>query len=113
MRVVKFSEARNGLKKVIDRVVADADIAVIKRRDAPDAVLMSLDTFNSMMETVHLLKSPANAAHLTKSIAQLRAVKKTPRSGSTNLAEFFARSPIRGSGLKIPRAKERIRPVRL
>ena len=79
MRVVNFSEARNGLKKIIDSVVADADFAVISRRDAPDAVLMSLDTFNSMMETVHLLKSPANAAHLAKSIAQLRSGKKRVR----------------------------------
>jgi len=34
---------------------------------------MSLDQFNSMMETVHLLKSPANAAHLTRSIGQYRS----------------------------------------
>ena len=79
MQVVNFSEARNGLKKIIDKVVADADFAVISRRDAPDAVLMSLDTFNSMMETVYLLKSPANAAHLAKSIAQLRKGKKKVR----------------------------------
>jgi antitoxin YefM len=42
------------------------------RRDAPDAVVMSLDTFNRLMETVHLLKSPANAAHLARSIEQFR-----------------------------------------
>ena len=45
---------------------------VITRHDAPDAVLMSLDTFNSLLETVHLLKSPANAAHLARSIEQFR-----------------------------------------
>jgi antitoxin YefM len=73
MRVINFSEARNNLKKVIDQVVRDADYTVIVRRDAPDAVLMSLDTFNSLMETVHLLKSPANAAHLARSIEQYRA----------------------------------------
>jgi antitoxin YefM len=33
---------------------------------------MSLDTFNRLMETVHLLKSPANAAHLARSIEQFR-----------------------------------------
>lgn len=75
MRVVNFSEARNNLKAVIDGVVEDADYAVIARRDAPDAVVMSLATFNSMMETVHLLKSPANAAHLNRSIEQLRKGK--------------------------------------
>ena len=73
MRVINFSEARSGLKRVIDQVVADADYTVISRRDAPDAVLMSLDTFNSLLETVHLLKSPANAAHLARSIEQYRA----------------------------------------
>jgi antitoxin YefM len=80
MRVISFSDARNSLKKVIDQVVDDADVAVISRRDAPDAVLMSLDTFNSWMETVHLLKTPANAAHLEKSIQQLRKGRTKPRS---------------------------------
>lgn len=80
MRVVNFSEARSKLKQVIDRVVEDADYAVIARRDAPDAVLMSLDTFNSMMETVHLLKTPANAAHLARSIEQLRKGKLKKRN---------------------------------
>lgn len=70
MYAVNFSEARNNLKGLLDRVVNDADYALISRRDAPDAVVMSLDSFNSLMETVHLLKSPANAAHLAKSIEQ-------------------------------------------
>ena len=70
MRVINFSEARNKLKNVLDQVVNDADYTVISRRDADDAVVMSLDQFNSLMETVHLLKSPANAVHLEKSIKQ-------------------------------------------
>ena len=75
MRVINFSEARGSLKGVIDQVIADADYTVITRRDAPDAVVMSLDTFNGLMETVHLLRSPANAAHLERSIAQYRGGK--------------------------------------
>jgi antitoxin YefM len=73
MNVVSFSDARNHLKEVIDRVVQDVDVTVITRRDAPDAVLMSLDQYNSLMETVHLLSSPANAAHLARSLSELRA----------------------------------------
>jgi antitoxin YefM len=72
VRVINFSEARNHLKSVLDRVVDDADYTVISRRDAEDAVVMSLDQFNGLMETVHLLKSPANALHLEKSIEQYR-----------------------------------------
>jgi antitoxin YefM len=73
MRIINFSDARNSLRTVIDQVVADADVTVISRRDAPDAVVMSFDHYSSLMETVHLLSSPANAAHLAKSIAQARA----------------------------------------
>lgn len=73
MRVINFSDARNHLKTVIDQVVDDEDFAIITRRDADDAVLMSLNHFNGLMETVHLLKSPANAAHLSKSIQQYHA----------------------------------------
>ena len=80
MRIISFSEARNNLKQVIDRVVDDADVAVISRRDSPDAVVMSLETFNSWMETVHLLKTPTNAAHLDKSIQQLRKGKTRMRA---------------------------------
>jgi antitoxin YefM len=80
MRVVNFSEARNSLKNVIDQVIDDADYTVIARRDAPDAVLMSLETFNSLMETVHLLRSPANAAHLARSIDQYRQGRVVQRS---------------------------------
>ena len=72
MRVINFSDARNQLKQLIDQVVADCDVAIISRRDADNAVVMSLDTYNRIMETVHLLKSPANVKHLEKSLAQYR-----------------------------------------
>lgn len=75
MRIVSFTEARNGLKAVLDQVVSDADCTVITRRDSEDAVVMSLDFYNSLMETVHLLRSPANAEHLRNSIEQYRQGK--------------------------------------
>ena len=74
MRVMKFSDARKQFKQVIDQVVADCDVPMISRRDADDAVVMSLDTYNSMMETFHLLKSPANLKHLEMSLGQYRKV---------------------------------------
>lgn len=79
MKVVTFSEARNKLKTVLDQVVDDADYTVITRRDADDAVVMSLEHFNSLMETVYLLRSPANAAHLAQSIAEYKQGQVTER----------------------------------
>ena len=79
MRIVSFTEAKNDLKAVLDGVVNDADTTVITRRDSEDAVVMSLDYYNSLMETVHLLRSPQNAEYLIRSIAQYRAGKTTAR----------------------------------
>ena len=75
MNVISFSEARNQLKAVLDGVMNDVDATIITRRDADNAVVMSLDHYNSLMETVHLLRSPANAAHLERSINQYRTGK--------------------------------------
>jgi antitoxin YefM len=80
MRIISFTDARNSLKAVLDDVVNDVDCTVITRRDAEDAVVMSLDYYTSLMETVHLLKSPANAAHLAKSIKQYQAGESQERA---------------------------------
>lgn len=79
MRIVSYTEARSSFKSVLDAVNADADVTVISRRDGADAVLMSFEHYQSLMETIHLLSTPANAAHLAQSIAQHRAGKATRR----------------------------------
>jgi len=73
MTVINYTEARNNFKSVLDSVVNDADYTIINRRDAEDAVVMSLEYFNAMQETLHLLRSPANVAHLERSIAEYKA----------------------------------------
>jgi antitoxin YefM len=79
MKVFTYSHARNALKSVLDGVVHDSDVAIISRRDAEgDAVVMSLASYNSMMETIHLTSNPANAAHLARSIKQYREGRAKP-----------------------------------
>ena len=74
MRVVTYSHARQTLKSILDDVQKDADVTVISRRDNEGAaVVMSLDYYNSMMETLHLLSTPANADALARAIRQDKA----------------------------------------
>ncbi|ERT09094.1 prevent-host-death family protein [Lyngbya aestuarii BL J] len=80
MRIVTFTEAKNKLKAILDQVISDADYTIITQPDADDAVVMSLEYFNSLMETVHLLKSPANIAHLERSISQYKQGQVTERN---------------------------------
>ena len=77
MQVISYSEARNALKRVLDGVNDNADVTIINRRDAGNAVVMSLDHYNSIMETLYLMQNPANAAYLMESIAQFKAGKAT------------------------------------
>jgi len=50
-------------------------VTIINRRDAGNAVVMSLDHYNSIMETLYLMQSPSNAAYLMESIAQFKSGK--------------------------------------
>jgi len=70
MRTISFTQARANLKSVLDSATEDADCTIITRRDAEDAVVMSLDHYNSLVETLHLLRGPANVAHLQRSLEQ-------------------------------------------
>lgn len=80
MKVVSYSHARQALKSVLDEVVQNADVTIISRQATEgDAVIMSLDHYNSLMETLHLLSTPANAAALARAIQQDKAGLAQPR----------------------------------
>ena len=70
MHVISYSDARNSLKTVIDRVINDSEATIIHRRTGGNAVVLSESAYNSMVETMYLLSSPANAAHLMQAIGQ-------------------------------------------
>jgi antitoxin YefM len=71
MDVLTYTDARKELKGVMDRVIHDAEEIVVTRKNRESMVLVSLDTWNSIQETLHLLSTPNNAARLRASIAQL------------------------------------------
>ncbi len=73
MTVISVNEAKQNLEKVIERVIDDAEPAVLRTESGAEVVLLSKDDFNSWNETVYLLSSPANAAHLRKSIEDANA----------------------------------------
>lgn len=70
MDIINFTEARKNFKSVLDRVTEDVDCTVVVRRESDDAVIMSKQHYDSIMETLYLLRSPANAKHLMEAIAE-------------------------------------------
>lgn len=73
------NQAKQQLDELIDRVILDAEPTILCNEQGKQAVLMSLDKFNSWQETLYLLSNPANSEHLRKSIAQANSGKKSVR----------------------------------
>jgi antitoxin YefM len=73
MQAISYSEARENLKSVIDRVVADHAPIAITRQRGEGAVLVSESDWASIEETLYLLRSPANAERLLEAVRGLEA----------------------------------------
>jgi antitoxin YefM len=79
MRAANFTEFRTKLKKYLDDVEKNNETLIIKRGSGHGAVLISLDEFNSIIETMHLLSSKANADRLYESIHQMKSGKSVQK----------------------------------
>ena len=75
MIAANYTEFRTELKKFLDEVENNNETLIIKRGTGKGTVLLSLEEYNSMIETMHLLSSKANADRLYESINQMKAGK--------------------------------------
>lgn len=73
MQAISYSEARENLKAVIDKVVADRAPIAITRQRGEGAVIVSASEWASIEETNYLLRSPANAKRLLEAVRGLEA----------------------------------------
>lgn len=80
MRVVPFTTFRKNMAGIIDEVNKDHDIAIITRESAEPAVVMSLEDYNALTETLYLFSTPANARALTDGIEECEAMIEAKKS---------------------------------
>jgi antitoxin YefM len=73
MKVLTISDVRKNFAAVVDMVIDDAEECVIPRGAGKAVVIVSLDEWNAMRETLHVLGSASNARRLLESIAQADA----------------------------------------
>lgn len=73
MQIMTYTDARKGMKAAMDTAVQDRDPVVITRKNGGAVVMISLEEYNAICETLHLVQSPENARRLRKSIGQLDA----------------------------------------
>lgn len=73
MIAANYSEFRADLKKYLDRVEDNNETLIIKRKTGKGTVIISLEEYNSLMETMHLLSSKRNADRLYESLQQVKS----------------------------------------
>lgn len=79
MNAITYSAARQNLASTMDMVCDDQSPVIITRQQRSSVVLLSLDEYNSLLETAYLLRSPRNASRLYESIAELESGGGTER----------------------------------
>ncbi|PIG92278.1 type II toxin-antitoxin system prevent-host-death family antitoxin [Gloeocapsopsis sp. IPPAS B-1203] len=75
-----YTEARNNLASLLDQVVDDKEVIVIKRRDRGNVALIAEEELSSLLETAYLLRSPKNAARLLSALERAKARTTEPMS---------------------------------
>ena len=71
MEVLNYTEFRQNLAKSLDRVNDDAEIVIVSRSKGKNVVVMDLDEYNAMTETLHIIKSEANRRRLQEAIDEM------------------------------------------
>lgn len=71
MEVVNYTEFRKNLTKSLNKVNDDAEIVVVSRSKGKNVVVMALEEYNAIQETLHVVQSVSNRNRLDKAIEQM------------------------------------------
>lgn len=80
MEVLNYTEFRKELKLSLDKVSNDKEVIVVSRGKNKNVVVISLDEYNSLKETMYLLSSEKNRKRLQESIDEMKKGKFSSHS---------------------------------
>jgi antitoxin YefM len=72
MEVLNYTEFRKELKSSLDKVSNDEDVIVVSRGKNKNVVVISLNEYNSLKETMYLLSTEKNRKRLQESITEMK-----------------------------------------
>ena len=75
-----YSQARANLASILDEVVDQQQIFVIKRRSGKNVALIAEDELSSLLESVYLLRSPENARRLHRALEWSESEEAQPQT---------------------------------
>jgi antitoxin YefM len=113
--VTTYSDARQNLAELLDRVVKDNEPVIVARRKRGSVVLVSLNEWNSIQETLHLSSTRANARALMDAMDQADRGEYAKEMTMAELRAFVRRAARMGArrapARKTSAAKGRRKPV--
>ena len=71
METILYSQARNNLRTLIDKVCIDFSEFVISTKNNNQAVLISYDEYKGLKETLYLLSSKNNRDRLLDAVEEI------------------------------------------
>jgi antitoxin YefM len=112
VKTLNYAEALARFAEVLDSVVDDREEVVVTRAGRSSAVIVSLEEYEALKETVYLLRSPANARRLLDAMGRLDAANDH-RQKNFLLALREAAAEVGGAEFVTPPRTEPPRPVDL
>jgi prevent-host-death family protein len=100
-----YTYARENLAKVMERLAADREHAIITRRGHEDMAMLPADELTSLQETAYLLRSPANATRLLKALNDSLGLT-LPRAAAADLDRVNAAVSARAKRARKPSGKK-------
>ncbi len=73
MTTLSYTHTRNNLAKVLEQAEENHEPIIITRSGKNPSVIMSMEEFESLKETLHLLSSPKNALRMQQSLKDYEA----------------------------------------
>jgi antitoxin YefM len=70
-----YTSLRENLASVLDRVVQEQEVVIVRRKGARDVALVPAAELAGLMETAHLLRSPRNARRLLAALRRAQLGK--------------------------------------
>lgn len=76
MKVINYTEFRNNLAKSLNAVNDNCDIVVVARNKGKNVVIMNLEEYNSIQETIYLNSTAANRKRLESAVERSEKAKQ-------------------------------------
>ena len=80
MTETTYTNLRQSLASVLDRVANDHEVVIIRRKGDRKVAMIPADELAGLLETAHLLRSPRNARRLLTALRRATSRKGRPET---------------------------------